>query len=140
MNALLRGDVLQRIRIGSGLILFAFAATHFLNHALGLIHLETMHEFQQWRWMVTRSTVGTFILLAALVAHISLALYKLANRTTLRLPPWELAQIALGLAIPFFLFPHIVNTRIAHVFFGVQDNYLYELARLWPASAIIQTT
>jgi adenylate cyclase len=140
MNALIRGDVLQRIRIGSGLILFAFAATHFLNHALGLIHLETMHEFQQWRWMVTRSTVGTFILLAALVAHVSLALYKLANRTTLRLPPWELAQIALGLAIPFFLFPHIVNTRIAHVFFGVQDNYLYELARLWPASAIIQTT
>ncbi|MFM9848317.1 MAG: adenylate/guanylate cyclase domain-containing protein [Hyphomicrobiaceae bacterium] len=140
MNALLRGDVLQRIRIGSGLILFAFAATHFFNHALGLIHLETMHEFQQWRWMITRSTVGTFILLAALVAHISLALYKLANRTTLRLPPWELVQIALGLAIPFFLFPHIVNTRIAHVFFGVQDNYLYELARLWPASAIIQTT
>lgn len=140
MHALLRGDVLQRIRIGSGLILFAFASTHFLNHALGLIHLETMHEFQQWRWMVTRSTVGTFILLAALVAHISLALFKLANRTTLRLPPWELVQIALGLAIPFFLFPHIVNTRIAHVFFGVQDNYLYELARLWPASAIIQTT
>ncbi len=140
MNALIRGDVLQRIRIGSGLILFAFAATHFLNHALGLIHLETMHEFQQWRWMVTRSTVGTFILLAALVAHISLALFKLANRTTLRLPPWELAQIALGLAIPFFLFPHIVNTRIAHVFFGVQDNYLYELARLWPASAIIQSS
>jgi adenylate cyclase len=140
MNALLRGDVLQRIRIGSGLILFAFAATHFLNHALGLIHLETMHEFQQWRWMVTRSAPGTFVLLAALVAHISLALFKLANRTTLRLPPWELVQIGLGLAIPFFLFPHIVNTRIAHVFFGVQDNYLYELARLWPASAIIQSS
>ena len=140
MNVLLRGDTLQRIRITSGLILFAFAATHFLNHALGLIHLETMHEFQQWRWVVTRSTLGTFILLAALVAHISLALIKLANRTTLRLPPWELVQIGLGLAIPFFLFPHIVNTRIAHVFFGVQDNYLYELARLWPASAIIQSS
>jgi adenylate cyclase len=91
MNALLRGDVLQRIRIGSGLILFAFAATHFLNTALGLVHLETMHEFQQWRWLVTRSAPGTFVLLAALVAHISLALIKLANRTTLRLPPWELA-------------------------------------------------
>jgi adenylate cyclase len=140
MNALLRGDVLQRIRIGSGLVLFTFAATHFFNTALGLVHLETMHEFQQWRWMVTRSAPGTFVLLAALVAHVSLALFKLANRTTLRLPPWELAQIALGLAIPFFLFPHIVNTRIAHVFFGVQDNYLYELARLWPASAIIQST
>ena len=59
---------------------------------------------------------------------------------TLRLPPWELIQIGLGLLIPFLLFPHIVNTRIAHVFFSVEDNYLYELARLWPASAILQST
>lgn len=140
MNALLRGDVLQRIRIGSGLVLFAFATTHFLNTALGLVHLETMHEFQQWRWMITRSAPGTFVLLTALVAHVALALFKLANRTTLRLPPWELVQIGLGLAIPFFLFPHIVNTRIAHVFFGVQDNYLYELARLWPVGALIQSS
>lgn len=140
MHVLFRGNAAQRLRIISGLILFAFAATHFLNHALGLIDLETMHEVQQWRWVVTRSVPGTFILLAALVTHVTLALYKLATRTTLRLPPWELAQIILGLLIPFLLFPHIVNTRIARVFFGVQDNYLYELARLWPASAIIQST
>jgi adenylate cyclase len=137
---LFRGDLGQRLRITSGLILFAFAATHFLNHALGLVNLETMHEVQEWRWVVTRSVPGTFILLAALVTHVTLALYKLANRTTLRLPPWELTQIVLGLLIPFLLFPHIVNTRIANVFFGVQDNYLYELARLWPASALIQST
>jgi len=140
MHVLLRGDVTQRLRIFSGLVLFAFATTHFLNHALGLIHLETMHEFQSWRTLVTRSVPGTFVLLAALVTHVTLALYKLANRSTLRLPPWELIQIALGLAIPFLLFPHIVNTRIAHVFFNVQDNYLYELARLWPASAVLQST
>jgi hypothetical protein len=40
----------------------------------------------------------------------------------------------------FLLFPHIINTRIAHVFFGVEDNYLYELARLWPENAILQST
>ena len=140
MHVLLRGDILQRLRIGSGLILFAFATTHFLNHALGLIHLETMHEVQQWRWVITRSWPGTFVLLMALITHMSLALYKLANRNTFRLPPWELFQIALGLLIPFLLLPHIVNTRIARVFFGVEDNYLYELARLWPDSAILQST
>ena len=74
------------------------------------------------------------------MTHIGLGLFKLARRTTLRLPPWELIQIGLGLLIPFLLLPHIVNTRIAHVFFGVEDNYLYELARLWPASAILQST
>ena len=140
MHVLLRGDDLQRLRIASGLVLFAFATTHFLNHALGLINIELMHEVQQWRWVITRSWVGTFVLLMALLIHMTLALLKLANRSTLRLPPWELAQIALGLLIPFLLLPHIVNTRVARVLFGVEDNYLYELARLWPASALLQST
>ncbi len=140
MEILQRGDVLQKLRLGSGLILFSFALTHFLNHALGLVHLETMHDFQGWRMMVTRSWPGTIVLIAALLTHLLLGLWKLAHRTTWRLQVWELIQIGLGLAIPFFLFPHLVNTRIAHVFFGVQDNYLYELARLWPVSAVIQSS
>ena len=140
MHILLRGDFAQRLRIGSGLILFAFAGTHFLNTAIGLVSLDAMHEVQQWRWFVTRSLPGTFVLLLALVIHVSLALTKLASRATLRLPPWELFQIALGLLIPFFMFPHIVNTRIARVVFGVEDNYLYELARLWPDSGLYQST
>jgi adenylate cyclase len=139
MHILWRGDVLQRLRLVSGLILFAFATTHFLNHALGLVSLDWMQAVQQWRWTVTRSWPGTLILLAALLTHITLGLYKLAGRVTLRLPRWEFLQVALGLTIPFFLFPHIINTRIAHVFFDVNDIYLYELARLWPASAIVQS-
>ncbi len=140
MEILQRGDMLQKLRLGSGLILFTFALFHFTNHALGLVHVETMHEMQAWRTWVTRSLPGTIVLAAALAIHILLGLWKLANRTTWRLQTWELAQVALGLAIPFFLFPHIVNTRIAHTFFNVEDNYLYELARLWPVSAVVQST
>ena len=140
MHVLLRGTQTQRLRIISGLVMFAFAATHFLNHAVGLVSLEAMHEVQAWRQVVTRSLPGTFVLVMALGTHMCLGLYKLARRTTLRLPPWELFQIGLGLLIPFLLLPHIVNTRIAHVYFGVEDNYLYELARLWPASAILQSS
>ncbi len=139
MHVLWRGDILQRLRLVSGLVLFAFAATHFVNHALGLFSLDWMQNAQEWRWAVTRSWPGTIVLLAALLTHAGLALYKLARRSTLLLPRWELVQIALGLAIPFLLLPHIVNTRIAHVFFGVNDTYVYELARLWPASAITQS-
>src|SRR6185503_14963112 len=43
MHILLRGDLAQRLRIASGLILFTFATAHFLNTALGLVSLETMH-------------------------------------------------------------------------------------------------
>lgn len=139
MHIYFRGDGLQRLRLASGLILFGFATTHFLNHALGLVSLEVMHQAQELRTAVTRSFPGTLILAGALATHISLALYKVAKRTTWRMPVWEATQIGLGLAIPFLLFPHIINTRFAHVFFGVNDTYLYELKRLWPDNAPLQS-
>ncbi|ELR03486.1 hypothetical protein GMDG_08913 [Pseudogymnoascus destructans 20631-21] len=55
------------------------------------------------------------------------------------MPTWEFIQLALGLTIPVLLLPHIVNTRIAHDYFGVNDIYAYELIRLWPDSAVTQT-
>ena len=139
MHVLLRGGLLQRLRLASGLVLFTFAGAHFLNHATGLVSLELMHQIQELRTTVTRSTIGTTVLVAALSTHISLGLYKLVMRRTLRLPLWEALQILVALSIPFLLFPHIVNTRIAHVFFGVNDTYLYELARLWPDRAMLQS-
>lgn len=139
MHIYLRGDEFQKLRLVSGLMLFAFAGTHFFNHALGLISLEVMHQAQAWRTSVTRSLPGGLILLAALLTHAGLALYKTAARKTWRMPPWELVQIVTGLAIPFLLLPHIVNTRVAHTVFGIEDSYLYELKRLWPASAVQQS-
>src|SRR5262245_40707572 len=105
MHVYLRGDRLQRVRLASGLVLFAFAGTHFLNHAVGLVSLEAMHEVQAWRTSVTRSVLGSLVLGSALLAHMSLGLYKLVGRTTWRMPLWEAAQILLALAIPFLLFP-----------------------------------
>ncbi len=138
MHALLRGSALQKVRLGSGLVLFAFAATHFFNHALGLLGVDTMEAFRDWRTLVTRSWPGTILLFGALVVHIVMALHRLATRATWRLPLWEAAQVLSGLAIPFLLFPHIINTRISSAAFDVVDNYAYELARLWPGRAIPQ--
>lgn len=140
MHVLWRGHYLQRARLISGLILFTFAATHFLNHAVGLVSVDMMHTVQDARQIVTRSWVGSFVLAAALALHMGLALVKLASRRTLRMPPWEATQLGLGLAIPILLLPHIVNTRIAHALYGVNDIYLYELLKLWPDSAIVQST
>jgi adenylate cyclase len=138
-RAVMRGGISRNLSLISGLILFAFAATHFLNHAIGLFQLETMDEVQQWRLAVTRSWPGSLVLGAALLTHVVFGLLKTARRGTLRLPAWELVQIVLGLATPLLLLPHIIDTRVAMTAFGVQDSYLYELARLWPAAALTQT-
>ena len=134
MHIAFRGSILQRLRLASGLILFAFAATHFANHTVGLFGLEALHAVQDVRTAITRSLPVTVVLAAALTVHVALGLYKLAVRKSLQMPAWEALQIATGIAIPFLLLPHIVNTRVAHDAFGVNDTYLYELYRMWPDS------
>jgi adenylate cyclase len=139
MHVLLRGSHVQRLRLAAGLVLFAFAATHLLNHALGLVSLGAMQTMQTWRIGYTRSTLGTIILGAAFLIHVGLALTRLASRTTLRMPAWEAFQIASGLAIPILLFDHVAMTRLGDQLFGWNDSYRYALAELWPAYAAWQT-
>ncbi|MFE1600767.1 adenylate/guanylate cyclase domain-containing protein [Methylobacterium sp. ID0610] len=134
-----RGPAAQRLRLVSGLILFAFAATHFLNHALGLVGIEAMLTFERWRVAVTRSGPGTVLLAGALLVHAGLALRRLAARRSLRLPPWEMAQIVLGLAIPFLLVPHILGTRGASLLYGLNTGYPTVIAHLWPDGIPRQT-
>ena len=84
MHIRARGDVLQRLRLASGLVLFTFAATHFLNHALGLVSLEAMQGMQGWRKVVKRPRlVGGYA--GRFLIHIALALYT-SRPTTWRLP------------------------------------------------------
>ncbi len=135
MHILARGDVLQRMRLASGIVLFVFVATHFLNHALGLVGIEAMQEMQAWRKAVTRSWIGSGLLLAAFGIHIALALYRLSRRMTWRLPPWEAVQILSGLAIPVLLITHVVYNRAAASLAGTDDTYTYELANIWPGLA-----
>jgi hypothetical protein len=37
-----------RLRLATGLVLFAYVVTHDLNHMLGIVSLEVMEEAQYW--------------------------------------------------------------------------------------------
>lgn len=139
MHVLVRGGWQQRLRLGAGLVLFLFSALHFFNTALALVSLSAVEAFDDWRLSVTRSALGTLVLCAALLVHVGLAMHKLAGRATLKLPRWELFQIATGIAIPFLLLPHIVDTRVAAMKFDVIDTYTYQFLRLWQDSPISQS-
>ena len=119
--------MVRRLRIGSGIVLFAFVLTHFLNHALGLISLEALEAGRAaflWLW---RSWPGTLVLYGALLAHLILALMAIYQRRELRMSVWEWAQLVLGLAIPTLLVIHVLGTRMAHELFGLTDSYRYLL-------------
>src|SRR5688572_22081454 len=116
----------QAWRLASGLILFTFALTHFLNHALGHVSLDVMMDVQEVRRAAWRSWPGTILLYGAAAVHIGLGLWKLINRRTWRMPPWEALQIALGVTIPFLLVRHVAATRGLNSVYGLDDTYITE--------------
>jgi adenylate cyclase len=129
----------QTWRLASGLVLFAFALTHFLNHALGHVSLEAMEQVQEVRRAVWRSWPGSILLYGSLALHAALALWKLARRRSWRLGPWDAVQIALGLAIPLMGVAHVVGTRGLSSCCGFDDRYTTELRILWPDLAATQS-
>ncbi|NNK17253.1 MAG: adenylate/guanylate cyclase domain-containing protein, partial [Sulfitobacter sp.] len=125
MKDLWRGSWATRLRIASGLVLFTYAITHFLNIGLGLLSPDWMDRAQDWRQVITRSLLGSVVLYGAFLVHMTLALVKLAGRGTLRMPFWEATQIALGVVIPILLVAHLIHTRTAHEIYGVNDEMGY---------------
>jgi adenylate cyclase len=134
-----RDPQLQPLRLISGLVLFAFAASHFVNHAVGLIGLDAANAVQDWRLAATQSTAGRILLPLAAFIHIGLGLGKLAARRTLRMPRWEWLQIASGILVPILLIPHVV----AITYFANRSGYFYSYTSvayaIWPAQALWQS-
>jgi adenylate cyclase len=139
MNVLFRGGWVQQTRLYSGLLIFAFAAAHFINLALGLVSVDAMDEFQTLRFTITRSLAGTVVLSAAFLAHMILALVKLAERRTWRLARWEWVQLLSGLIIPILLIDHAFGMRFKAALFDTDTYYQPSLLAMWPGAALKQT-
>ncbi|WP_209832272.1 adenylate/guanylate cyclase domain-containing protein [Ruegeria sp. HKCCE3926] len=135
-NALWRGGWSTRLRIVSGLVLFVFAFFHFINIGLGLFHTDYLHGMQDGRKAVTRHDVMSVLFYAALFTHAGLALTSIAQRRTLRMPFSTALQVVLGLLIPLQLISHIVQTRVAHEVYDVNDEMGYIIILMWPSIAV----
>lgn len=122
----------QRIRLGAGLVLFAFVASHLANHALGIISLSAMNLGREVFLFVWRSAPGTLLLVAAVVSHVTLVLAAVYRRRSWRgVRPSELVQLASGLAIPPLVVSHVLANRGLHERFGFDDDYAWVLMALW---------
>jgi adenylate cyclase len=128
--------VVRQIRLWTGLVLFTYLTTHFLNHALGLVSLEAMAAGQDWFVLVWRSLPGTIALYGSFGIHNLLALWALYRRRTLRMPAWEASQLTLGLLVPPLLVWHVVGTRLAHEVAGTQTTYTFVVLALWQLNPI----
>lgn len=124
----------RRLRLLTGLVLFAYVTTHLLNHALGLVSLDAMEGGRRWFLGFWRSPPGSLLLYGSLLTHVALGFWALYDRRTLRMPLGEAAQLALGLSIPPLLISHVVATRLAWELHGVEDAYSRVALVLWALS------
>ncbi len=119
--------ILIRIRLAASLVLMFFAATHFLNHALGLISLEAMESGRKFFLLFWRNPVIQFVFPLALFLHAQSAIWRLMFRQSWRFSTREKIKIFTGLAIPLFLLLHICGTRMQWWVYGYNDTYAFYL-------------
>src|SRR6185295_16807953 len=119
-----------RLRLWSGYVLLAYVTTHLLNHALGLVSLRVLEAGRIWFVFVWQSLPGQIVLYGALAIHFSLALWAIVRRRSLRLSAWEWTQLGLGMSIVPLAAVHVVGTRVAHDYYGVNSGYPWVLASL----------
>jgi adenylate cyclase len=110
--------MVRRLRLISGLILFGYVVTHFVNHGLGIVSISAMEAMLRVVYPIWSYPPVTFVLYGALVIHMILALYALWQRRSLKLSLHESVQYVLGFSVPLLLAEHVTNTRIAAAFYS----------------------
>ena len=112
-------------------MLLSFVLCHFASHIFLIVSLPVADNVLfvlMWFW---RSDAGTIVLTAAFAVHVSNALWSIYIRRYLRMPAWEVAQLAIGLSIPPLILIHVVGTKVSDRFLGTATDYPAVLAAHW---------
>ena len=123
IRTLARGIGLRQIRLVSGMILFAYVLSHFLNHALGNISLEAMADGVKWHTAFWQFLPVSILFYAACLVHAGLGLWALYERRQFRWKTMELLQLSLGLSIPVLIIAHLLGVRLAFTLYGHEILY-----------------
>jgi adenylate cyclase len=127
----IRGISVRQIRLGCGLVLFAYLVSHFLNHALGNISMDALatgvyYHAGFWQFL----PVAVLFYTAALV-HTGLGFWALYQRRQFRWKAIEPLQLVLGLSIPALVITHLAGVRLGQTLFGHEKLYPQVLFAYW---------
>src|SRR5882724_4279800 len=100
LTTFMRGTGLRQIRLASGLVLFAYLVSHFLNHALGNISMEALASGVYLLTSFWRFLRVAIVFYPASLVHTGLGLWALYERRQFRWRAIEPLQLVLGLSIP----------------------------------------
>jgi adenylate cyclase len=132
--SLSRRGIERSVRLSSGLVLFFYALTHFVNHAFGIRSLEAMQAAARYLLEPWQTLPGLVIVYTALLTHLALGLAALYRRRHLRIPAIEMMQLTLGLAVPLLLISHSAAVRLGDSLYDLQIGYVRVIYQYWIVS------
>lgn len=126
-----RGIGSRQIRLGCGLVLFAYLISHFLDHALGNISVAAMQAGIYYHIAFWQFPPVAIVFYSAALAHSGLGIWALYQRRQFHWKAVEPLQLVLGLSIPLLVLSHIVGVRVGHALFDLEKLYPQELYAFW---------
>ncbi|NOJ44479.1 adenylate/guanylate cyclase domain-containing protein [Bradyrhizobium australiense] len=131
LTTFLRGISLRQVRLATGVILFAYLVSHFLNHALGNISLEALATGVYVHTSFWQFLPVTILFYAACLVHTALGIWALYERRQFRWKAIEPLQLALGLSVPMLVIAHIIGVRLGQTLYGHEKLYPQVLFLYW---------
>jgi adenylate cyclase len=128
---LLRGIGVRQVRLASGLVLFAYLVSHFLNHALGNISMDALAAGVHYHVAFWQFPPVAIVFYASVLVHTGLGIWALYERRQFRWKAIEPLQLVLGLSIPALVITHIVGVRLGQALFGHEKLYPQVFFAYW---------
>src|SRR5437588_3627869 len=106
LTTFIRGIGLRQIRLGCGVVLFAYLVSHFLNHALGNVSSDALAIGVHYHILFWHLPPVAAVFYGAALTHIGLGIWALYKRREFRWKAVEPLQLVLGLSIPALIISH----------------------------------
>ncbi len=123
--------MMSKLRIASGLMLFAFVLGHLLTLAFGMLSIEAMDAASDVFMGAWANPIGGPLLMLSFIVHGLLGIWTLFWRNTLLMNWQDGAQALLGLAIVPMLLPHIMGVVVGPQMTGEHANFKWVFAVYW---------
>jgi len=131
LKTFIRGISVRQVRLASGLVLFAYLLSHFLNHALGNVSMGALATGVYFHTLFWQFLPIAILFYAACLVHTALGIWALYERRQFRWKAIEPLQLVLGLSVPALVIAHIIGVRLGQTLYGHEKLYPQVLFLYW---------
>ena len=115
-----------KLKLWSGMFLMIYCVTHYLNHSIGIFGLNAVDYIRSIFLFFWRNPVMNYFLPGVAVIHIYLSLSRVIRMASFRgFKRHEWFQLIAGILTVPALALHVSGTKIAHIFYGIDDTYTF---------------